>query len=385
MNVKYLCAMLILLDCRPLLAEGMDSERTRLIFSAAAALSRDKAVKWLFLADPSGQQQYIPAIPGSSVLVHRALPGRMGWRLWYDWLIPRLAKKHKVELIMLTGGVAASAATIGSRTIPQCLWMPEHANPAEGTGHWPLYTARLRDSLSRAALLFCYSETDRSWLAGQGIDPGTFRVVRAWPSEEASPLSIDEKEAIKKEYTGGKEYFLADVRASDDGGITQLLKSFSLFKKRQLSNLQLLLAGRRPSPGSRLSQQLETYKYRQDIRWCERDDAGRRCAAAAYALLFPAQRKTLGIPLLDAWKAEIPVIIGTNSGFRNMAGDGVLVADMSDPAALAGHLMAVYKDEQLRRDLIRKGRSRVAAYSRQESLAEIAAAVHGVSRRSISG
>lgn len=395
--------MLILLDCRPLITEGLDSERTRFIFSAAVALSREKAVKWLFLADQSYQPHLIPDLAGSSVLVHRAFPGRIGWQLWYDRLIPRLAKKHKVDWIMLTGGVAAGAAAMPGtsrtmtgtsrtvpempRTIPQCLWMPEKANPAEGKGYLPLYAGRLRESLSRAALLFCFSAADRSWLEGlvQGIDPAKFGVVSAWPSEVISPLSSTEKEAIKQQYAAGKEYFLADVAPSDEEGVTQLLKSFSLFKKRQLSNLQLVLAGRKPSPESKLSLRLETYKYRQDIHWCEPADVEKRLTGAAYALLFPFERKTLGVPLLNAWKAEVPVIIGKDSGFRDWAGEGVLVADKADPASLAGHLMAVYKDEELRKDLIGKGRLRVAVYSEQETLAEIAAALSRVSRQPISG
>jgi glycosyltransferase involved in cell wall biosynthesis len=255
--------------------------------------------------------------------------------------------------------------------------MPEKANPAEGKGFLPLYAGRLRESLLRAELLFCFSAADRSWLEGQvpGIDPAKFEIVSAWPSEVAVPLSAAEKEVIKQQYAAGKEYFLADVAPSDQEGITQLLKSFSLFKKRQLSNLQLILAGRKPSPESKLNHLLETYKYREDIHWCEPADAEKRLTGAAYALLFPFERKTLGIPVLNAWKAEVPVIIGKGSGFRDMAGEGVLVAERGDPASLAGHLMAVYKDEELRKDLIGKGRLRVAVYSEQETLSEIAAAL----------
>ena len=383
--------------------EGLDSERTRLIFSAAEALSRDKAVKWLFLADQSYLPHHIPDLAGSSVLVHRAFPGRIGWRLWYERLIPRLARKHKVDWIMLTGGVAAAPATMPGtsrtmtgtirtipdmpRTIPQCLWMPEKANPAEGKGYLPLYAGRLRESLSRVSLLFCFSAADRSWLEGQvrGIDPAKFEVVSAWPSEVSVPLSTAEKDAIKQQYAAGKEYFLADVAPSDEEGITQLLKSFSLFKKRQLSNLQLILTGRKPSPESKLNQRLETYKYRQDIQWCEPADAEKGLTGAAYALLFPFQRKTLGIPLLNAWKAEVPVIVEKNSGFMDMAGEGVLVADKGDPASLAGQMMAIYKDEELRKELIGKGRLRVAEYSARETLSEIAAALSRVSRQPISG
>jgi glycosyltransferase involved in cell wall biosynthesis len=387
--------MLILLDCRPLFAEGLDSERTRFIFSTVAALSRDKAVKWLFLADRSYQPPLIPDLAGSSVLVHRAFPGRMGWRLWYDRLIPRLARKHKVDWIMLTGGVAAGRKVIGAGvagggvvgpgiagggvigpgTIPQCLWMPERANPAEGKGYLPLYAARLRESLSRAALLFCFSAADRSWLGGQvlGMDPARFEIVSAWPSEVIAPLTTSEKEAIKQQFAAGKEYFLADVNPTDEEGITQLLKSFSLFKKRQLSNLQLVLAGRKPLPESKFNRLLEAYKYRQDIHWCESGDMEKRLTGAAYALLLPFETKTVGIPLLNAWKAEVPVIIEKNSGLRDMAGEGVLVADKGDPTSLAGHLMAVYKDEEMRKDLIAKGRQRAAGYSAQQTVARVAA------------
>jgi glycosyltransferase involved in cell wall biosynthesis len=265
--------------------------------------------------------------------------------------------------------------------------MPEKANPAEGKDYLPLYVPRLRESLSRVSLLFCFSAADRSWLEGQvqGADPAKFEVVSAWPSEVAVPLSMAEKETIKQQYAAGKEYFLADVATSDEEGITQLLKSFSLFKKRQLSNLQLVLAGRKPSPESKLNDRLETYKYRQDIHWCEPADTEKQLTGAAYALLFPFERRTLGIPVLNAWKAEVPVIVEKSSGFRDMAGEGALVADKGDPASLAGHLMAVYKDEELRKDLIGKGRLRVAEYSARETMAEIAAALSRVSRQPISG
>jgi glycosyltransferase involved in cell wall biosynthesis len=265
--------------------------------------------------------------------------------------------------------------------------MPEKADPAEGKGPLPLYAGRLRESLSVAAQVFCFSEADRSWLSGQvpGTDAAKIGVVSAWPSEVVIPLSTAEKEVIKQQYTAGKEYFLADAAVPDEEGVTQLLKSFSLFKKRQLSNLQLVLAGSKPSPESKLSQLLGTYKYRQDIHWCEPADVEKRLTGAAYALLFPFERKTLGVPVLNAWKAEVPVIIEKNSGFGEMAGEGVLVADKGDPASLAGHLMAVYKDEELRKDLIGKGRLRVAAYSAQDTLAEIDAALSRVSRQSISG
>ncbi len=374
--------MRILLDCRPLLTEGFDTERSRVILALAAALSREQGVSWILLFDQNYRSEQWPVWSGASVVIHRSLPGVLGWRLWYDRTIPRLAKKQGAHLVMLTGGVAAV-----SGKIRQCVWMPEKARPVKGKAGWPLYKRRLSDSIEAASLLFCFSETDRDWLADQaaGKDAEKFRVVAAWPSEALRPFSADEKEAIKQEHSGGKEYFLADVSTAGEEGILWLLKAFSLFKKRQRSNLQLVLAGRQPSPESKLSGRLETYKYRQDIHWCAPAEAGKRLFGGAYALLFPFEKRGLGISVLDAWKAEVPVITGKDAGLPEWTGDGVLVAGAGDADSLAGHLKTMYKDEQLRGELIGKGRSGVAAFNLQRSLEIVWEGLNRVVPQPISG
>ncbi|HLZ87789.1 MAG TPA: hypothetical protein VKQ52_11130, partial [Puia sp.] len=137
--------MLILLDCRPLQNAGPESEKSRLILSVTAALSREEGLQWLLLVDHTCPAGIFPGLPGHTLLRQRAFPGRTGWRIWYDWQIPRLARKHKAGLVMLTGGVAA-----GVLPAPQYLWMPERANPGEGRGHLSLYGGRLAESLRRA-------------------------------------------------------------------------------------------------------------------------------------------------------------------------------------------------------------------------------------------
>ena len=386
--------MLILMDCRPLFTAGSGSERTRFILSAAAAVGRDRGVRFLLLVDQTYRPEELRNAIGTSglpacftLVVRRSFPGRAGWRIWYDWLIPRLAGKHGADAIFLTGGIAAAPARGGSAaaatTIPQCLWMPKRANPKEGSDYLPLYARRLKESLSRAALTFCFSDSDKEWLGGLGADAV---VVNPWPSSH-TPLSPGEREAIKQQYANGKEYFLADVAGASEEKITRLLKSFSLFKKRQLSNLQLILAGNTSTPVAGLQQRLETYKYREDVSWTQRQqpEVADQLQAAAYAFLLPFATGTLGTPILDAWQSEVPVIIGTATGLQQWAGDAVLAADMEDPASLAGHMMTVYKDERLRRELIEKGSSRVAAYTPQHSLDDLWAGLTRVIRQPAAG
>ena len=348
--------MLILLDCRPLQYAGSGSEKSRLIFSVAAALSRGSSLQWLLVADHHCSPDLFPQLPGQTLVLPRALPGRAGWRYWYDWQIPRLAKKHKAGLVMLTGGIAA-----GNLPMPQILWMPERANPKEGRSNLLLYPGRLAESLRRAETVFCFSGRDRDWLTAREKQAAAkLVVVYPTPLATVSPLSTAERESLKTEFARGREYFFADVTAAGEEGVIHLLKAFSLFKKRQLSNLQLVIMG---VAAEGLRQRLETYKYREDVHWCPpAADKSGRLTAGAYAALFPFDGDSLGTPVLNAWKAGVPVIVTAGGTLQDLAGDGALSAEAADPASLAAHLMSVYKDEALRSRLIGEGLSRVAQF-----------------------
>jgi len=348
--------MLILLDCRPLQYAGPGSERSRLILAATASLARDKAVEWLYVVDHTFRPGMLEGISGDSVLMRRALPGGFGRWWWYDRQIPRLAGQYHADMVMLTGGITAKLSGV-----PQCLWMPERR-------------ARLAASLQRAAVILCFADRDRTWLAGNR--PGVEEKILVLPpglEEDAGvkgPLTAAEKEEIKRKYVRGKEYFLADLAGAGEEDVMYLLKAFSLFKKRQQSNMQLILTGTTNGSTGMVRQRLKTYKYREDVHWQEdwpTAEAG-QLSRAAYAALLLFDVHTLGAPLLNAWTAAVPVITMDGSLLQEIAGDAALLAGAGDPASLAAQLMRIYKDENGRMDLIRKGLDRRGTYSRRQSI-----------------
>jgi glycosyltransferase involved in cell wall biosynthesis len=349
--------MLILLDARPLQYSSPDSERTFLIVSVVGSLTREHGVKWILVADQTWRPGSLPGIAEKDVLVRRALPGRVGWRLWYDWQIPRLVKKYRPHRVMVTGGIAA-----GPSPAPQSVWMPMDANPKERAKGSRLYVSRLGETLRRAESFFCFSEQDRDWLAARARTGGDrFGLIRPWPSAAAGPLSQEGRATVKDRFALGREFFFADVSNAGEAAIVHLLKAFSFFKKRQLSNLQLLLAG---DPRANVREKLETYKYRADIHWCGLSEAcDEKVPAAAYAALYLFAGDSTGKQMLDSWAAGVPVVVSAGTPMAGMARDAALCAPQDDPTALAGHLMSLYKDESLRGRLIENGFSRLPEYS----------------------
>lgn len=372
--------MLILLDLRPLQCIGPGSEKSRLIFSAVAALPAEKAIKWLFLADHGYRPGLFRDLPAGTVLIRRALPGRVGWAIWYDWLIPRLARQQGADAVMLTAGIVAAASGI-----PQWLWMPERANPAERDGGWrypSIYPGRLRASLQYAAAVFCFSERDRVFLAGHIPNAGEkINLFTTFPGEAVRPVSPEERDKTKATRTEGREYFLADVSGCKGDVVLDLLRAFSLFKKRQLSNMRLVLSGRLIGSDAGIRELLKTYKYRQDVQWAEDGDGegpelcGSELCGAAYAVLFLFDGHSLGSALLNAWKAGVPAIVVNGGLLQEMAGGAALGVATADPASVAAGLMAVYKDEQQRRDLIERGFARLGVYGRENSLNRLRACI----------
>jgi len=150
---------------------------------------------------------------------------------------------------------------------------------------------------------------------------------------EVAPLSFEAREGLKGRFAGGKEYFYADVNGKKEEDVVELLKAFSKFKKRQKSNMQLVLAG------AAMGEKMATYKYREDVH------AGVAAAmGGAYAVII--EKEEPGLDMLEAWTMDVPVI--------RMA-----YAD----AGMADQLMLVYKDERIRGQMIKDGKVRSRDYS----------------------
>ncbi|HMH22587.1 MAG TPA: glycosyltransferase [Puia sp.] len=351
-------------------------ERIHIIISCVNLLTEKQGIEWLLLVDGAGREGLLPGIPAHELLIRAALPGNMGWRVWYDWQIPRIVRKYRPDLLMTTGGLVAP--DVG---VPQCVWMPGKADPAawvQKKSYRKIYRKRLVGNLREAGTIFSFSEEDKLFLeeslkkgrpAGGGSDGKRIVagnvgkkivVVEGGADARYAPLPLEEKETVKKEYAQGKEYFLTIAENARPGELVSLLKAFSGFKKRQQSNMQLVLirmgAGRGiVFPDGRL----DTYRYRQDVHvydnFPEQEMPG--LVAASYAFVAPFRGEGLGLPVLNAWKAGVPVIT-TVTGFPpGSAGDRVLYAQPDDPASLAGQLMLLYKDEGMRSALIGKALS----------------------------
>jgi len=152
-----------------------------------------------------------------------------------------------------------------------------------------------------------------------------------------------------------------------------LLKAFSFFKKRQKSNLQLLIATNSSAHFGPFAENLKTYKYRNDVKLFKdlTQEELQEITRCAYAFLYPVLFENSGIKILQAMKWNTPLILSDLEIFHEICTDATLYVDPNNFENIADKMMLLFKDEKKRAELIEKGIQQSQQFNIQKSLEQL--------------
>lgn len=93
----------------------------------------------------------------------------------------------------------------------------------------------------------------------------------------------------------------------------------------------------------------------------------------AAALIYPSLYEGFGIPVLEAYSQNLPVLLSNRSCLPEIAGDGALYFDPEQPDSIADAVRRILSDGELRRRLVQNGAKRLKEFSWDRSAREIQA------------
>jgi glycosyltransferase involved in cell wall biosynthesis len=314
--------------------------------------------QFFFLFDRPFDDEFVFSKNVHPIVVNPPARHPVLWKYWYDVKIPAVLRKIKADVFVSPDGYCSLATKV-----PQCLVVHDlgflHHPEAYKKSHTfflkryvPLYLKKART----VATVSEFSKTDI--LANYAVDPKKITVVYSAAREIFHPVEIDQQQLIKEKFTGGQEYFIYVGALQPRKNLINLLKAFSIFKKRQKSAMKLVLAGRMAWKNDELVELLKTYKYRNDVvltGYVEENELV-TLIASAYALVYPSVFEGFGVPVLEAMRCNVPALTSKNTSMQEIAGEAGLFFDPKDHHDIAEKLMLIYKDEGLRKNMIENGK-----------------------------
>ncbi|RTL58446.1 MAG: glycosyltransferase family 1 protein [Sphingobacteriales bacterium] len=321
--------------------------------------------EFIFLFDRPFEQEFIYASNITPVVIGPPARHPVLWKLWYDYKVPAALRKYKADVFVSADGFASLRTKI-----PQCVVMHDLSFL-----HYPTFIKKLHliylknqqpKFAAKAKLVATVSEYSKKDIEQNfSIGADKIKVVFSAVKNGYHPVAEEIKEKIKARYTDGKEYFIYVGSIHPRKNLMNLLKAFSVFKKKMKSNMQLVIAGRLAWKFDAFTEGLKTYKYRKEVHlpgYLPQEELI-ELTASAYAMVYPSLFEGFGVPPLEAMMCEVPVITSAVSSMPEIYGDAALYANPESFDDIADKMMLLYKDEQLRTNLIVKGKLQANKYS----------------------
>jgi glycosyltransferase involved in cell wall biosynthesis len=196
------------------------------------------------------------------------------------------------------------------------------------------------------------------------IDPSKIDVAYNGVNEKFEPISMEEQNAIREHYTQGNPYFMFVGSLHPRKNLARLFTAFDLFKSQTPSDVKLLIVGEKRWWSEPIEQAYSQMRFKDDVVFAGRLSAEdlHKVTAAALASVYVSYFEGFGIPILEAFRCDTPVITSNVTSMPEVAGDAALLINPFNEASIAEGMMEIL-DENVRKTLIEKGRERVKDFS----------------------
>lgn len=163
-------------------------------------------------------------------------------------------------------------------------------------------------------------------------------------------ITQEEKIAIQHELFEEKEFFILFQCGAPLHHIITFLKGFSIFKKWQQSNIQILLIIDHSSEEA-ISSVLDTYKFREDVKIISQKFYQKKWIEASYATFVLPSVETPISTMHQVIEANMPLAVNDNAYLRSAFGNAACYFKMEDNS-IGLQLIQLYKNESFRNELI---------------------------------
>lgn len=287
------------------------------------------------------------------------------WWFWFEWVVPRIIRKYKIDLFVSPDGYLSLSAKVKTLLVIHdinFIHRPQDLPFLTGK-YYNYFTPKFARKATRIATVSEYSKQDIA--TSYAVSADKIDVVYNGANVIYKPLTVDEKQAIRMEHTAGNPYFIFIGALHPRKNVARLLQAFDKFKEEFQSPFKLVIVGEKMFKSEDIQNSYQSMKHSDEVVFSGRlaPEILRNLLSSALALTFVPYFEGFGIPIVEAFNCDTPVITSNLTSMPEVAADAALLVDPFSVEDIKNAMLKMASDEKLRDDLIEKGRIRRQDFS----------------------
>ncbi len=326
--------------------------------------------QFLFIFDRPYDPEFIFADNVEAVVVGPQARHPFLYLIWFELSIPKVLKKYQADLFLSPDSYLSLSTQVPSVTVIHDLNFEYY--PKDLLFFARQYNLKMFPRFARKAERIItvseYSKKDIQKLyniAAEKID-----VVYNAAKEQYHPMGAEEIRQTREKYTGGSPYFLYVGALNPRKNLVNLLQAFDkMCTENPGSDIKMLVVGNKMYRTQAIDDTYNKMRHRERVVFMGHLDTTElnRVYSAALALAYVSYFEGFGIPIVEAFQSDCPVITSKVTSMPEVAGEAAILVDPFNVDEIAGALSALLHSEELRQQLIEKGRRQVKKFSWDQS------------------
>lgn len=200
-----------------------------------------------------------------------------------------------------------------------------------------------------------------------------------------TPLGVDARyyerlvgqdaEAVVQKYQLPERFFLFVGTLQPRKNLTRLLDAHAALPLVLRRDVPLVVVGRQGWDSEVVVRRLQAQQGQGELRWFQdvSDFEKRVLLQRSTALVFPSLLEGFGLPVLEGFASQTPVITANTTSLPEVAGEAAWLVDPTDTVALTDALTQIVRDETARQQLVARGLTRARQFTWQACASATAA------------
>ena len=327
--------------------------------------------QFYFLFDRAYDESFVYAPNVTPVVVHPQARHPYLWYLFFECWVPCALRRIRPDLFLSTDGwIPTRMKDIPIVDVIHDLNFVHHPDFIEKRAVKRYYDRFFPQFARRADRLATVSEFTRQDIHQQyGVPLEKIDVVYNGSNELYRPLSAEEQQAVKAEFSQGCDFFLFVGLIHKRKNLANIFRAFDAFKEQQASDAKLVVVGDKKWWQGEIEDTYLAMKHQDDVIMLGRQkiEVLQKLYGTARALVYTSLFEGFGIPIVEAFNAETAVITSDVTSMPEVAGDAAALVDPHSVSQITEAMSRLWNDDGYRDELIAHGREQRKLFSWQQT------------------